>query len=206
MIVFSCDSVGEFEEFQDSFNYYDYVAYGWAEFFKENYDVSIDYFNLAFTINDVDQDGTTDNKHHSAYVGLFWVNNAVNNANYDDLEQAQLDDNRLSIVKKLAYYQNDDDVTWIEEVDCTSGVWDDGTCIINLTSLDNSDDTAASFYNVNENLTGTKFCEQDYCCHDCFMIILLSNRILLDGKISVSLPEKSFLSENYHHDLVIHEI
>ena len=48
-ILFSCDSIDELgvEEYQSSFNYYDFIAYAWASFLQEDYDLSIAYFNEA---------------------------------------------------------------------------------------------------------------------------------------------------------------
>ena len=74
LIVFSCDSLDEtgLEEHGGNYNYYDFVAYGWSEFFNGNYDLSLSYFDQALLINDVDGDGIIDNMHHSAYVGISW--------------------------------------------------------------------------------------------------------------------------------------
>ena len=74
-LFYACDSLDQnsLEEFQENFNYYDYVAYGWVELFNGNYDMSISYFEQAILISDVDQDGVNDYMNNSAYVGLSWA-------------------------------------------------------------------------------------------------------------------------------------
>ena len=86
ILILSCDSIDQLEvqEYESTFTYYDYVAYGWAEFLKENYDLSISYFEQALLTNDVDEDGINDFSHNSAYVGLSYVYTYIANSSLDE--------------------------------------------------------------------------------------------------------------------------
>ncbi len=66
-IYFSCESLGVHEYDPNSFDYYDYVAYGWAGIFEEDYQLATNYFNQA--INE-SEDVTYKN---SAWTGLAWA-------------------------------------------------------------------------------------------------------------------------------------
>ena len=66
LIFISCESVGlGVEEFQAELTYFEYVGFGWQHFFDENYDVAIEYFNVALESEDEEY-------HNSAQIGLGW--------------------------------------------------------------------------------------------------------------------------------------
>ena len=52
-LYFSCESLGVNEYDPTSFDYYDYVAYGWAAIFEEDYQLATNYFNQAIDAEDV---------------------------------------------------------------------------------------------------------------------------------------------------------
>ena len=48
----SCESLGV-NEFTEEMSYYEYVGYGWINFYQRNYFVALDYFDTAIQINEV---------------------------------------------------------------------------------------------------------------------------------------------------------
>ena len=158
-LFFTCDILDQnsLEEFEEEFNYYDYVAYGWMELFNQNYDLSISYFEEALLVSDIDQDGENDYMYNSAYVGLSWALTYNVNYNMTDFNSIENHEFRENAIKYLCYYQDND------------GIWNtDGNCENNQL-ISESDLNASIHYNINENLSGLTFCEQDYCCNDCFI-------------------------------------
>ena len=69
ILIFSCDSfeesfgVGESEE---SFSYYDFLAYGWSQIFENNPDLALDYFDQSLSIPDIQY-------YNSSFVGMGWA-------------------------------------------------------------------------------------------------------------------------------------
>jgi len=154
LLFFSCD---ELQENEGSYNYYDYVKYGWVEFLNRDYGRAIEYYQDALLVNDVDENGVVDNMHHSAYVGISWAKTfeAISNlSNYDNSEINSLFDDAI---KYMCYYKD------------TVGEWNtDGNCDA-LNAIESSDVNASEFYNDITNLSGITFCEEEYCCSDCFI-------------------------------------
>ena len=158
-IFFSCDSIDQLgvEEYEESFNYFDYVAYAWVDFFNGSYDSSISYFEEALLIEDVDQDGTADNMRHSAYVGLSWAKTMRANTDISDINNEDNNNIRDEAIKYLCYYINN------------QGAWNiEGNCEENQL-INTSDNQAILHYDINQNQSGITFCEQEYCCTDCFV-------------------------------------
>ena len=158
LLFISCDSLNELDdEFKDQYTYYDLVNYGWAEFLLEEYDLAIGWFQEALLINDVDGDGIEDNMHQSAYVGISW------SMTYDFITDLSENNNLESYyllenaIKVMCYYID------------SQNEWNlDGNCDdFNLIST--SDSNASQLYSSNTNQNGITFCEQDFCCDDCFI-------------------------------------
>ena len=76
ILIFSCDSfeesfgVGESEE---SFSYYDFLAYGWSQIFENNPDLALDYFDQSLSIPDIQY-------YNSSFVGMGWAKTYQANA------------------------------------------------------------------------------------------------------------------------------
>ncbi len=86
IFLFSCELDQQFgvEEFEDSFSYYDFIAYGWGEVFNGDKTLALDYFDQALN-SDVTY-------YNSAIVGMGWAvtyqaNNLLNTSEcIDNLE------------------------------------------------------------------------------------------------------------------------
>ena len=158
-LFYACDSLDQnsLEEFQENFNYYDYVAYGWIELFNGNYDMSISYFEQAILISDVDQDGMNDYMNNSAYVGLSWALTSNANNSISDFSSNESNNYREIAMSYLCYYHDNE------------GNWNTEGNSQDIELINASDLIASEHYNINENLEGLTFCEQDYCCTDCFI-------------------------------------
>ena len=61
----ACESLGV-NEFTEEMSYYEYVGYGWTNFYQRNYFVALDYFDTAIQINEVEYT-------NSANVGKAWT-------------------------------------------------------------------------------------------------------------------------------------
>ena len=75
VFLFSCELEQQFgvQEFEDSFSYYDFIAYGWGEVFNGDKTLALDYFNQALNSSDITY-------YNSAIVGRGWaVNYQANN-------------------------------------------------------------------------------------------------------------------------------
>ena len=76
ILIFSCDSfeekfgVGESEE---SFSYYDFLAYGWSQVFENNLDLALDYFDQSLNIPNIQY-------YNSSFVGMGWARTYQANA------------------------------------------------------------------------------------------------------------------------------
>ena len=75
-LYFSCESLGVHEYDPNSFDYYDYVAYGWAAIFEEDYQLATNYFNQAIEAEDVIYK-------NSSWVGLAWANTFSANSYFE---------------------------------------------------------------------------------------------------------------------------
>ncbi len=62
IFIYSCD---DFETFQDSYNYYDYLSYGWGEIFENDIDYAKFYFDES-----LNEDVTY---YNNAIVGMGWT-------------------------------------------------------------------------------------------------------------------------------------
>ena len=112
IFIFACDGVEEtgLPEYEGVFNYYDYVAYGWAEFLNEQYDNSISFFQQALLIDDVNEDETADYMHHSAYVGISWAKTYLANELLLTDNSSEIDQLRDDAFNYLCYFKGGD--TW----------------------------------------------------------------------------------------------
>jgi len=76
ILIFSCDSfeekfgVGESEE---SFSYYDFLAYGWSQVFENDPDLALDYFDQSLNIPHIQY-------YNSSFVGMGWAQTYQANA------------------------------------------------------------------------------------------------------------------------------
>ena len=68
VFLFSCELEQQFgvQEFEDSFSYYDFIAYGWGEVFNGDRSLALDYFNQALNSSDITY-------YNSAIVGMGWA-------------------------------------------------------------------------------------------------------------------------------------
>lgn len=68
VFLFSCELEQQFgvQEFEDSFSYYDFIAYGWGEVFNGDKTLALDYFNQALNSSDITY-------YNSAIVGMGWA-------------------------------------------------------------------------------------------------------------------------------------
>ena len=68
IFLFSCDLDQQFgvEEFEDSYSYYDFIAYGWGEVFNGDKTLALDYFDQALNSYDITY-------FNSAIVGMGWA-------------------------------------------------------------------------------------------------------------------------------------
>ena len=68
IFLFSCDLDQQFgvQEFEDSYSYYDFIAYGWGEIFNGDKTLALDYFNQALNSTDITY-------YNSAIVGMGWA-------------------------------------------------------------------------------------------------------------------------------------
>ena len=69
IFLFSCDTLDQqfgVEEFEDSFSYYDFVAYGWGEIFNGDKTLALDYFDQALNSSNI-------NYFNSAVLGMGWA-------------------------------------------------------------------------------------------------------------------------------------
>ena len=68
IFLFSCDLDQQFgvEEFEDSYSYYDFIAYGWGEIFNGDKTLALDYFDQALNSYDITY-------YNSAIVGMGWA-------------------------------------------------------------------------------------------------------------------------------------
>lgn len=68
IFFFSCELEKQFgvEEFEDSFSYYDFIAYGWGEIFNGDKTLALDYFDQALNSSDITY-------YNSAIVGMGWA-------------------------------------------------------------------------------------------------------------------------------------
>jgi len=69
ILLFSCDTLDQqfgVEEFEDSFSYYDFVAYGWGEVFNGDKTLALDYFDQALNSSNI-------NYFNSAVLGMGWA-------------------------------------------------------------------------------------------------------------------------------------
>jgi len=69
IFLFSCDTLDQqfgVEEFEDSFSYYDFVAYGWGEIFNGDKTLALDYFDQALNSSSI-------NYFNSAVLGMGWA-------------------------------------------------------------------------------------------------------------------------------------
>lgn len=69
IFLFSCDTLDQqfgVEEFEDSFSYYDFVAYGWGEVFNGDKTLALDYFDQALNSSNI-------NYFNSAVLGMGWA-------------------------------------------------------------------------------------------------------------------------------------
>ena len=69
IFLFSCDTLDQqfgVEEFEDSFSYYDFVAYGWGEVFNGDKTLALDYFDQALNSYNI-------NYFNSAVLGMGWA-------------------------------------------------------------------------------------------------------------------------------------
>jgi len=76
ILIFSCDSLEEgfgVGESQDSFSYYDFLAYGWSQIFENNPDLALDYFDQALNIPNIEY-------YNSSFVGMGWAKTYKANA------------------------------------------------------------------------------------------------------------------------------
>ena len=81
IFLFSCDTLDQqfgVEEFEDSFSYYDFVAYGWGEIFNGDKTLALDYFDQALNSSNI-------NYFNSAVLGMGWAktyqaNNILNSS------------------------------------------------------------------------------------------------------------------------------
>lgn len=81
IFLFSCDTLDQqfgVEEFEDSFSYYDFVAYGWGEIFNGDKTLALDYFDQALNSLNISY-------YNSAIVGMGWAvtyqaNNLLNSS------------------------------------------------------------------------------------------------------------------------------
>ena len=76
ILIFSCDSLEEgfgVGESQDSFSYYDFLAYGWSQIFENNPDLALDYFDQALNISNIEY-------YNSSFVGMGWAQTYQANA------------------------------------------------------------------------------------------------------------------------------
>ena len=64
-LLLSCESLGV-NEYTEKLSYYEYVGFGWTNFFDRNYDIAIEYFQTAIDINEVQYI-------NSANVGKAWT-------------------------------------------------------------------------------------------------------------------------------------
>ena len=159
LLFISCDSLNELDEvFSEEYNYYDLVKFGWGEFLLGEYDLAIRWFEEALLINDIDEDGIEDNMHQSAYVGISWsmtydfIQNDLSENN--DLESYDLLDNAI----KVMCYYIDSQNEWNLEGNC-----------VDFNLISTSDSNALQLYSSSTNQTGIIFCEENYCCDDCFI-------------------------------------
>ena len=68
IFLFSCELDQQFgvQEFEDSFSYYDFIAYGWGEVFNGDKTLALDYFNQALNSSDMTY-------YNCAIVGMGWA-------------------------------------------------------------------------------------------------------------------------------------
>ena len=69
IFLFSCDTLDQqfgVEEFEDSFSYYDFVAYGWGEVFNGDKTLALDYFDQALNSSNIIY-------YNSAVLGMGWA-------------------------------------------------------------------------------------------------------------------------------------
>ena len=69
IFLFSCDTLDQqfgVEEFEDSFSYYDFVAYGCGEVFNGDKTLALDYFDQALNPSNI-------NYFNSAVLGMGWA-------------------------------------------------------------------------------------------------------------------------------------
>ena len=87
VFLFSCELEQQFgvQEFEDSFSYYDFIAYGWGEVFNGDKTLALDYFNQALNSSDITY-------YNSAIVGMGWAvtyqaNNLLNTSECIDNDE-----------------------------------------------------------------------------------------------------------------------
>ena len=137
--IFSCEDELGVQEYQESFNYYDFVAYGWAEYKSQNYQKAIDWFEQSLTINDVDQNGVEDNVHNSAYVGISWAKTQLINSSLSN-DSENIDEERINALKYLLLNENAG--IWNEISDISNDIcipptiWEDGSCLFDMSEID----------------------------------------------------------------------
>ena len=95
IILFSCDDYFGVEEFEESFTYYDFLAYGWANVFDNNSDLAFYYFDQALT-QDVDY-------YNNAIVGMGWAMTYEANSL---LYAALCDDDSENCTQEVDLYRN----------------------------------------------------------------------------------------------------
>jgi len=68
IFLFSCDLDQQFgvQEFEDSYSYYDFIAYGWGEIFNGDKTLALDYFDQSLKSSDITY-------YNSAIVGMGWA-------------------------------------------------------------------------------------------------------------------------------------
>ena len=69
VLFFGCDSLEKqfgVEEAEENFNYYDFLAYGWAKIFENDSDLSFSYFDQSLTVDGISY-------YNNAFVGMGWA-------------------------------------------------------------------------------------------------------------------------------------
>jgi len=76
ILIFSCDSLEEklgVGESEESFSYYDFLAYGWSQVFENDPDLALDYFDQSLNIPNIQY-------YNTSYVGMGWARTYQANA------------------------------------------------------------------------------------------------------------------------------